>query len=171
MRDARIAAIYEGTNGVQAIDLVQRKLPLSGGATVAREIAGMRAVAAEVAARGGAAFGATAQRLTRGGRRARAARPHFSTRRSAPIRRTRWPARRLISGCSASRSAAPASPRRGSPRKISPRAGDSSQLGRVALARFFAEKIATARRRPGRRPFDRAPARSSNYEAALAEAT
>ena len=26
MRDARIAAIYEGTNGIQAIDLVQRKL-------------------------------------------------------------------------------------------------------------------------------------------------
>ena len=31
-RDARIAAIYEGTNGIQAIDLVTRKLPLSGGA-------------------------------------------------------------------------------------------------------------------------------------------
>jgi acyl-CoA dehydrogenase len=30
MRDARIAAIYERTNGIQAIDLVQRKLPLSG---------------------------------------------------------------------------------------------------------------------------------------------
>jgi acyl-CoA dehydrogenase len=29
MRDARIAPIYEGTNGIQAIDLVQRKLPLS----------------------------------------------------------------------------------------------------------------------------------------------
>ena len=63
LRDARIAAIYEGANGVQAIDLVQRKLPLSGGATVAREIAGMRAIAAEVAAKGGADFGATAARL------------------------------------------------------------------------------------------------------------
>ena len=29
-RDARIAAIYEGTNGIQAIDLVTRKLPLAG---------------------------------------------------------------------------------------------------------------------------------------------
>ena len=29
-RDARIAAIYEGTNGIQAIDLVTRKLPLVG---------------------------------------------------------------------------------------------------------------------------------------------
>ena len=46
MRDARVTAIYEGTNGIQAIDLVQRKLGLSGGATVAREIAEMRGVVA-----------------------------------------------------------------------------------------------------------------------------
>ncbi|MGO9684134.1 MAG: acyl-CoA dehydrogenase family protein, partial [Beijerinckiaceae bacterium] len=43
-RDARISAIYEGTNGIQAIDLVQRKLGLSGGVIVKREIADMRAV-------------------------------------------------------------------------------------------------------------------------------
>ncbi|MGE0023046.1 MAG: acyl-CoA dehydrogenase [Hyphomicrobium sp.] len=30
-RDARILPIYEGTNGIQAIDLVMRKLPLAGG--------------------------------------------------------------------------------------------------------------------------------------------
>jgi hypothetical protein len=30
-RDARIAPIYEGTNGIQAIDLVGRKLPMRGG--------------------------------------------------------------------------------------------------------------------------------------------
>jgi alkylation response protein AidB-like acyl-CoA dehydrogenase len=34
-RDARIAPIYEGTNGIQAMDLVGRKLPLRGGAAVA----------------------------------------------------------------------------------------------------------------------------------------
>lgn len=34
MRDARITQIYEGTNGIQAIDLVQRKLPQSEGACV-----------------------------------------------------------------------------------------------------------------------------------------
>ncbi|WP_036257289.1 acyl-CoA dehydrogenase [Methylocapsa aurea] len=45
MRDARIAAIYEGTNGIQAIDLVQRKLGLSNGVAVAREIADMWAAA------------------------------------------------------------------------------------------------------------------------------
>ena len=34
VRDARIAQIYEGTNGVQAMDLVGRKLPLAGGVVV-----------------------------------------------------------------------------------------------------------------------------------------
>lgn len=34
VRDARIAQIYEGTNGVQAMDLVGRKLPLAGGQVV-----------------------------------------------------------------------------------------------------------------------------------------
>jgi alkylation response protein AidB-like acyl-CoA dehydrogenase len=31
VRDARIAMIYEGTNGIQALDLVGRKLPMHGG--------------------------------------------------------------------------------------------------------------------------------------------
>ena len=35
VRDARIAQIYEGTNGVQAIDLVGRKLAKDGGRGVA----------------------------------------------------------------------------------------------------------------------------------------
>ena len=47
MRDARICAIYEGTNGIQAIDLVGRKLPMSGGAALKREIDDMRALARE----------------------------------------------------------------------------------------------------------------------------
>jgi alkylation response protein AidB-like acyl-CoA dehydrogenase len=34
-RDARIMPIYEGTNGIQAVDLVGRKLPLEGGGVVA----------------------------------------------------------------------------------------------------------------------------------------
>ncbi len=36
VRDARIAQIYEGTNGVQAMDLVGRKLPMEGGDLAAR---------------------------------------------------------------------------------------------------------------------------------------
>jgi alkylation response protein AidB-like acyl-CoA dehydrogenase len=43
LRDARITPIYEGTNGIQAIDLVTRKLRLSEGAAVWREIDDMRA--------------------------------------------------------------------------------------------------------------------------------
>ncbi|MDH3659509.1 MAG: acyl-CoA dehydrogenase [Alphaproteobacteria bacterium] len=35
LRDARIAMIYEGTNGIQALDLVGRKLPAGNGAHVA----------------------------------------------------------------------------------------------------------------------------------------
>src|SRR4051794_39544955 len=35
VRDARIAPIYEGTNGIQAMDLVGRKLPMRAGAAVA----------------------------------------------------------------------------------------------------------------------------------------
>ena len=42
-RDARIAPIYEGTNGIQAIDLVGRKLPLAGGGAVRALLTEMRA--------------------------------------------------------------------------------------------------------------------------------
>src|ERR1700683_5515580 len=38
-RDARITQIYEGTNGIQAIDLVTRKVPMSGGAAVKSYVA------------------------------------------------------------------------------------------------------------------------------------
>ena len=42
-RDARIAPIYEGTNGVQALDLIGRKLAGDGGAAMTRPwIADMR---------------------------------------------------------------------------------------------------------------------------------
>jgi hypothetical protein len=46
-RDARIAPIYEGTNGVQAADLVGRKLGLDGGRAVASLLADLRTDAAE----------------------------------------------------------------------------------------------------------------------------
>jgi acyl-CoA dehydrogenase len=62
-RDARIAPIYEGTNGIQAIDLVVRKLPLSGGETVRAQIASMRATVARLLKESTPAFGATAPRL------------------------------------------------------------------------------------------------------------
>jgi acyl-CoA dehydrogenase len=48
LRDARILPIYEGTNGIQAIDLVTRKLPLSGGEAVRRQIEAMRQIASQL---------------------------------------------------------------------------------------------------------------------------
>ncbi|RXZ48787.1 acyl-CoA dehydrogenase [Agromyces fucosus] len=51
-RDVRIAAIYEGTNGVQAADLVGRKLPVRGGASALEFIATMRELDGELAAAG-----------------------------------------------------------------------------------------------------------------------
>jgi butyryl-CoA dehydrogenase len=62
-RDARIAAIYEGTNGIQSIDLVTRKIGQAGGETLKRVIDGYRGIAAEVAKSKDPAFGATAERV------------------------------------------------------------------------------------------------------------
>src|SRR5579875_3278063 len=50
LRDARIAPIYEGTNGIQAHDLVARKLARDDGAAVRALIAEMRATADAAAA-------------------------------------------------------------------------------------------------------------------------
>jgi len=47
-RDARIAPIYEGTNGIQAIDLVLRKLPVDDGAVVEALITEMTEVLSEM---------------------------------------------------------------------------------------------------------------------------
>jgi hypothetical protein len=59
-RDARILPIYEGTNGVQAVDLVLRKLPLEAGAVVERYVG-------ELAATAHAVRGANAPELGRTG--------------------------------------------------------------------------------------------------------
>ena len=63
-RDARIAPIYEGTNGIQAIDLVTRKLPLSDGAAVAGLIAELREDAESVRASNAAELDRVADALT-----------------------------------------------------------------------------------------------------------
>jgi acyl-CoA dehydrogenase len=62
-RDARITPIYEGTNGIQAIDLVTRKLPLAGGATVMAYIGDLRRTVQAVNANNDPAFGWTGVRL------------------------------------------------------------------------------------------------------------
>ncbi len=62
-RDARIAAIYEGANGIQALDLVSRKIPLDGGAVMRGYLGELRAIVANVKAANDPAFGNTAARL------------------------------------------------------------------------------------------------------------
>ncbi len=63
LRDARILPIYEGTNGIQAIDLVTRKVPLEGGAVVKAYLKDCAETLALVRAANGAAWGSTALHL------------------------------------------------------------------------------------------------------------
>jgi len=65
-RDARIAAIYEGTNGIQAIDLVTRKIGQSGGEALRRVLAEYRAIAGRVKTSSNKNFAATAILLEEG---------------------------------------------------------------------------------------------------------
>ncbi len=111
LRDARILPIYEGTNGIQAIDLVTRKLPLSGGTTVRARIAAMRATAVRLVKEGTPAFGQTAPRLRAAIEsldRATSCAPEGACRQRAARRRS--PARRRICASSRSRKAALPSP-------------------------------------------------------------
>jgi len=62
-RDARILPIYEGTNGIQAMDLVGRKLPLEGGKVVAGYIAELAKTVQEVKASNRPEFGRMGERL------------------------------------------------------------------------------------------------------------
>jgi acyl-CoA dehydrogenase len=143
MRDSRIAAIYEGANGIHAIDLVQRKLMLEGGETVAHEIAFIREVAGAVRARGSARFGETADRLNEA-----AAALEETTRlilgwlrtdqNSALVGASQY--LRLFGLALGGACLAQA----GLAAEGLATAGDESELGRVGLARFFAEKLATA---------------------------
>jgi len=62
-RDARITPIYEGTNGIQAIDLVTRKLPLAGGAVIEGFLGELRRIVEAVDATNDPALGWTGVRL------------------------------------------------------------------------------------------------------------
>jgi hypothetical protein len=64
LRDARIASIYEGTNGIQAIDLVSRKVPLAGGAVVRTYLDELRDTVKAVQAANDPAFGQSGTRLS-----------------------------------------------------------------------------------------------------------
>ncbi len=143
MRDSRIASIYEGANGVQAIDLVQRKLPLEGGETVSQEIAGIREVAGDVAERGSERFGATAARLNE------AADALEETTRTM----LQWLASDQNSALAGASQylrlfgltlGGACLAKAGLAAEALSESGNQSELGRVGLAHFFAEKLMTA---------------------------
>ncbi len=62
-RDARITSIYEGTNGIQAIDLVTRKLAANGGAAVWALLDELKDIVKQVETSNDPAFGTTAAKL------------------------------------------------------------------------------------------------------------
>ncbi len=133
LRDARIAAIYEGTNGIQAIDLVMRKLPLSGGEAVAEAIGRMRATAERVRRANAPGFGRTAERL--------------AAAVDALDAATAWLAATMSS--KPDDALAGATPYLelfglacGGTALAEKALADASDAGRVTVARFFAEQIA-----------------------------
>ena len=139
MRNSRIAAIYEGANGIHAIDLVQRKLPLAGGETVSEEIAGIRAVARAVD-EAGEAFGATAASLTEA----------TDALDQATRDMQRWLAgdqQSALAGASqylrlfGLTLGGACLAKAGLAAEALAADGNRSELGRVGLARFFAEKL------------------------------
>ncbi|ACL57792.1 acyl-CoA dehydrogenase [Methylobacterium nodulans] len=148
LRDARIAAIYEGTNGIQAIDLVTRKLPLQDGAVVRGQIAAMRGIAERVLREASPAFGFTAPRLREAIgsldtatsfllRALRSNRPEEALAGATPYLRLFG----LAQGGAALAQAALAAHAAASGGDTDP-----AHPARIALARFFAENLATAAR-------------------------
>ncbi|MHC4047572.1 acyl-CoA dehydrogenase [Bradyrhizobium sp. 23AC] len=62
-RDARITSIYEGTNGIQSIDLVMRKLGANGGASVWDAINDLSEIVDQLEASNDPAFGTAGRKL------------------------------------------------------------------------------------------------------------
>ncbi|MFC6788716.1 acyl-CoA dehydrogenase [Methylobacterium komagatae] len=146
MRDARILGIYEGTNGIQAIDLTARKLPLNGGATARAQIAWMRKAAEGLLKNAAPAFGHMAARLRgaiesldRATSHQLAAlasnRPETALAGAAPYLRLFGLA---LGGASLARAAL------ASAAALKAGETDPAHAGRIALARFYAENLLPA---------------------------
>jgi butyryl-CoA dehydrogenase len=146
LRDARIAAIYEGTNGIQAIDLVLRKLPLAGGETVRAEIARLWSTVRKVTQKGGAGFGLTAPRL-RGAVESLDRATSFLLAALAAgeqdkLQAAATPYLRLFG--LARGGVALAEEALAAEAALAAGDNDPAQHGRIALCRFFAENLAVA---------------------------
>jgi acyl-CoA dehydrogenase len=143
-RDARIAAIYEGTNGIQAVDLVQRKLGLSGGEVLRNEIADMRAVLEDLRSANAESFGHMSERLSDavdGFERATAYIVEATKTRPSDALAGASPYLRLFAyargGTALARGALAAH------RMACSGGQDRHLLQRIAIARFFAEHVAS----------------------------
>ena len=100
-RDARILPIYEGTNGIQAIDLVTRKLPLEGGKVVEGYIGELKQTVDDGARLQPAGVRPHGRAARRGGGCAGRGDAAGWAEHCAPTPMRRWPARHPICGCSA----------------------------------------------------------------------
>ena len=138
-RDARITPIYEGTNGIQAIDLVTRKLAAQGGASVWALLEELTGIVRQVEASNDPAFGTTGAKLRDAlGSLDRTSRWLLERLASAPndALAGATPYLRLfgsaLGGCMLAGEALAA-------RNLAGGAGDA--VRHVTLARFFAENI------------------------------
>jgi alkylation response protein AidB-like acyl-CoA dehydrogenase len=83
-RDARIAPIYEGTNGVQALDLIGRKLTLGDGAAMRALISDMRETAEALIAHADPRLAPIGKRLAAGADAVETAAAWLAERRGKP---------------------------------------------------------------------------------------
>lgn len=139
-RDARILPIYEGTNGIQAVDLVTRKLPLDDGNAVRGLIFEMEAVARALRTVERKEVGRMGQRLlttvlaldeaTEWMLEARRATPSLALAGATPYLRLMGLA---LAGHHMARGA-----------RIALKSGGPVAMRHLKLARFFAENISVA---------------------------
>ena len=138
-RDVRITAIYEGTNGIQSIDLVTRKLAANGGEAVWALLEELSDIVKRIEASNDPAFGTTSVKLREAlGSLDRSSRWLLERMKSAPndALAGTTPYLRLfgstLGGCMLAHEALAA-------RDLGDGAGDPQRY--VTLARFFAENI------------------------------
>jgi acyl-CoA dehydrogenase len=148
LRDARILPIYEGTNGIQAIDLVTRKLPLSGGATARAQIASMRGTVTRLIKDATPAFGLTAPRLREAVESLDRATSFMlkAVSANAPDDALAGAAPYLRLFALAQGGALLADAALAASAMMSSGDSDPAHPGRIALCRFFAETVATGAR-------------------------
>jgi alkylation response protein AidB-like acyl-CoA dehydrogenase len=144
LRDSRIAPIYEGTNGIQAIDLVQRKVALDKGGAAGREIDEIKAVLDAIRETDAGTFGEMERRLrdaVESLERATAFLLENATTSPDDVLAGATPYLRLfalaLGGTALARGALAAR------RLMSAGDNDPALPARIAVARFFADNIAS----------------------------